>query len=328
MDTSSTDTTSIDNSTTDTTSIVTFSTDNAGTANSTEYEEIIPNNLVIGYDHFEHSLDILSFYTYVRYYLTTPYSNIIILVNIIRNLRALEDIQENVNCVKIKDNPNGDEIISVYECKENVTGKISKVEVKDVGNLTESSLAVSMGKDLNNQQGVKISEQGLVVIKDCQKIESPNGIITIKGISNSQLDQGNLVLYVVQNDGTYVEVPATLTTDNNGEINIVFTPTKSIHSNLQGVIGKIEGGKNIYLNFTNQENAELDYSATGYSWNKNKKSSGGLSAGGIVAIIIPCILVLLAAAGLAFFLGRKPPIPPNQNLGNTIGVTSSSNVVN
>ena len=125
-----------------------------------------------------------------------------------------------------------------------------------------------------------------------------------------------------------MEVPATLSTGNNNEINIIFTPKKSIHSNLEGVIGKMKDGKNIYLNFINEDNAKLDYSPISYNWNKNKKSSGGLSAGGIVAIIIPCILVLLIAAGLAFFLGRKPSINSDPNIGNTIGVASSSNVVN
>ena len=189
MDTSSTDTTSVDNPTTDTTSIVTFSTDTKKTTNSTENEQIIPNNLVIGYDNFKHSLDILSFYTYVRYYLVSPYSSIIIIVNIIRNLRVLDEFNENINCTKIKDNNNGDEIISVYKCEENVTGTISKVEVTNIVNLTQSPLAISMGKDLNKQEGDKISDQGLVVIKDCKIIISPNGIITIKGTSDAQLDQ-------------------------------------------------------------------------------------------------------------------------------------------
>ena len=308
------------------TSIDSTTTDSTKTTNSTEYEQIIPNKLVIGYDNYKHSSDILSFYTYVRYYLVRPYSRIVILVNIIRNLRALDEFNQNINCNYNRSNTNGDEIISVYKCEENVTGTISKVEVTNIVNLTQSPLAISMGKDLNKQEGDKISDQGLVVIKDCKIIISPNGIITIKGTSDAQLDQEDLILYVIQNDGSYVEVPATLSTGNNSEINIIFTPTKSIHSNLQGVIGKLEGGKNIYLNFTNEDSAELDY-PIGYSWNKNKKTSSGLSAGGIVGIIIPCILVLAVTAGLVFFLGRKPPILPTQNIGNTIGVTSSSDIV-
>ena len=60
-----------------------------------------------------------------------------------------------------------------------------------------------------------------------------------------------------------------------------------------------------------------------------KKKSSGLSTGGIVAIIIPSVVVLLGVAGLAFFLSRRavPPIPVKNVANNTIGVASSEAVV-
>lgn len=60
-----------------------------------------------------------------------------------------------------------------------------------------------------------------------------------------------------------------------------------------------------------------------------KKKSGGLSTGGIVAIVIPSVVVLLGVAGLAFFLSRRavPPIPVKNVANNTIGVASSEAVV-
>ena len=54
----------------------------------------------------------------------------IIIVNIIINLRFLDDFKEDVNCIKIKDNVKGDEIISVYESKENVTGQYQRLKIK------------------------------------------------------------------------------------------------------------------------------------------------------------------------------------------------------
>lgn len=61
----------------------------------------------------------------------------------------------------------------------------------------------------------------------------------------------------------------------------------------------------------------------------SKKSSGGLSTGGIVGVVIPSCVVLLGAAGLAFFLSRRAiPSPPMNNFANkTIGVASSEAVV-
>ena len=60
-----------------------------------------------------------------------------------------------------------------------------------------------------------------------------------------------------------------------------------------------------------------------------KKKSSGLSTGGMVAIIIPSVVVLLGVAGLAFFLSRRavPPILVKNVANNTIGVASSEAVV-
>lgn len=61
---------------------------------------------------------------------------------------------------------------------------------------------------------------------------------------------------------------------------------------------------------------------------ETKKSSGGLSTGGIVAIIIPAIIVTLGVAGLVFFLSSKPIPPPVKNMANTtLGVASSEKVI-
>ena len=60
-----------------------------------------------------------------------------------------------------------------------------------------------------------------------------------------------------------------------------------------------------------------------------KKKSGGLSTGGIIAIVIPAVLVLLGIGALAFFLSRRAvPSPPIKNIGNnTMGVVASSEAV-
>ena len=86
-------------------------------------------------------------------------------------------------------------------------------------------------------------------------------------------------------------------------------------------------GNMVILDFAdNQKNAngtilppKVDY----------KKKSGGLSTGGIIAIVIPAVLVLLGIGALAFFLSRRAvPSPPIKNIGNnTMGVVASSEAV-
>jgi hypothetical protein len=60
-----------------------------------------------------------------------------------------------------------------------------------------------------------------------------------------------------------------------------------------------------------------------------KKKSGGLSTGGIIAIVIPAVLILLGVGALAFFLSRRAvPPPPMKNIANnTMGVVASSEAV-
>ena len=60
-----------------------------------------------------------------------------------------------------------------------------------------------------------------------------------------------------------------------------------------------------------------------------KKKSGGLSTGGIIAIVIPAVLILLGVGALAFFLSRRAvPPPPVKNIANnTMGVVASSEAV-
>ena len=60
-----------------------------------------------------------------------------------------------------------------------------------------------------------------------------------------------------------------------------------------------------------------------------KKKSGGLSTGGICAIVIPSVLVLLGVGALVFFLSRRAvPSPPIKTIGNnTMGVVASSEAV-
>ena len=60
-----------------------------------------------------------------------------------------------------------------------------------------------------------------------------------------------------------------------------------------------------------------------------KKKSGGLSTGGICAIVIPSVLVLLGVGALVFFLSRRAvPSPPIKAIGNnTMGVVASSEAV-
>jgi hypothetical protein len=329
-DSSTTVPSSTDSSSTEPSSTDSSSTEPSNPGNSTQS---LPEKLLIGYDGYTRSSDEIEFFAYVRYFLVPADPVIYVLIRITKNLRVLEEETRNVTCPL--DSENDD--IAKYKCEEDgVTGDISKVDAIGVANegkpIEESPLSKVMGDNLQNQNGDKISDDGMIVLDSCRlsKDSNNNNIITcsIDSYSDSSLNNKGSTLHIVQNDGKVKDVPAELTQDGNN-VQFKLDPQYSINSNLNNTIGRINnGGKNLYLVFNGGEKSTLTYSPSGVNSNRAKKSSGGLSAGGIVAIIIPCILVLIAVAALTFFLGKRSPTPPNENMANnTIGINSSSNII-
>ena len=85
------------------------------------------------------------------------------------------------------------------------------------------------------------------------------------------------------------------------------------------------GDEIFILDFKDGENSTILPEKLG-----NIENSGGLSTGGIIAIIIPTVIALLGVGFLVFFLARKPvvPSPPAKNLANnTMGVVASSETI-
>ena len=312
-------------------STVPSSTEPSNAGNSTQ---LLPEKLLIGYDGYTRSSDEIEFFAYVRYFLIPADKFIYILIRITKNLRALEEETRNVTCPLVSQNDDG---IAQYKCEEDeISGDISKVDAIGLANegepIKESDLSKVMGDNLQNQNGDKISADGMIVLDSCRlsKDSNNNNIITctIDSYSDSSLNNKGSTLHIVQNDGKVKDVPAELA-QNGDNVEIKLDPQYSINSNLNNTIGRINnGGKNLYLVFNGGEKSTLTYTPSGANSNRAKKSSGGLSAGGIVAIIIPCILVLIAVAALTFFLGKRNPTPPNENMANnTIGINSSSNII-
>jgi len=112
---------------------------------------------------------------------------------------------------------------------------------------------------------------------------------------------------------------------------------KSLDSDLyekSSIVNINNENKTYILSFrTNFSNLDYEYMP---SINKpyKKESSNSLSGESIVEIILPCIAALLAVLSLAFFLSKSSSgaaaasTIPMENINNTIGVSSSTNVVN
>ena len=90
----------------------------------------------------------------------------------------------------------------------------------------------------------------------------------------------------------------------------------------------LNNNSHLILSFNDTKSGNVDFSSSKNENHPYLKRSGGLSTGGIIAIILPCIAALVAVAAVTFLLGKKTVPPPIQNLGNnTIGINSSTNAV-
>ena len=150
--------------------------------------------------------------------------------------------------------------------------------------------------------------------KNIQLIAFSNGakkIIKCKGGVGE--DKNENEYYYIESDGINPAI--------NGELQYAI-----VNATMRGD----KNNKNNYfmLDFgPNEGNSTLSPETTYY-----KKSSGGLSTGGIIAVLIPCILVLLGVGALVYLLGmRKPPQPMPQVVNNNtigVGITSTDNIMN
>ena len=296
------------------------STDSTGSSNSTDPESLLEDELLLGYDNFERdSNNNINFFAYVRYYVYTTIREFIILIlTSTGNLRALEENSQRLNCSRLSNNS----YVHQYSCHAtNVTG--SNIKVSSAEGIEKSYLAK---QPLEEQTG-DIFKNGLILISDCHIDKTINNQVIIQGKKTESLNSTETTLNIQNNDDTVIEVPSSISVYNN-DVEIKLNPKRKIDANLDRTIGSNKDGSSLMLLFPNSTEAALQYPP--FSSKKyQKKSSGGLSAGGIVAIILPCIAVLLAITAIAYFIGNKPAVPAiDKNFGsNTIGVNSSTNVV-
>ena len=248
------------------------------------------------------------------------------------NLRLLEE-KTTIECINIENKTQ----IYIYNCSYKYDGNIQSIKVQIPKNSTD--LAKYTCNNLVNQTGTTIPEE-IFVITDCFIADQSNNVIINGNTSQNIPDNKESTLYLEEN-GSLEEIPLTFIKKGGINYDMRLTLKKSLESDLNGKSGivNIDGNNaNYILSFkdnSNSSNLDYDYNPSLNKAYIPKKSSGGLSAGAIVGIIIPCIAALLAVLGLAFFLSKSSTgavatsTIPMENMGNnTIGIGSSSHVVN
>ena len=235
-----------------------------------------------------------------------------------------------------------------YLCKLNITGKGIPKKIYITTNFTNKDIS-DVAKISYVSSSAEALERELLSLKsyetDTFKIlrnanftsQNPNSFkIKGNGLSDSY-DSENIYLITTVN-GSPKKIPCSGKRDKDNSDDRYYYFLQSKGSN------NLAGANLSYalLNFTTGEERQYSMAILDFSENsKNangtilppkvdyRKKSGGLSTGGIIAIVIPAVLVLLGIGALAFFLSRRAvPSPPIKNIGNnTMGVVASSEAV-
>lgn len=251
-------------------------------------------------------------------------------------------------------NPINDLYIARYRCELNITGKgiPRKIDIttnftnKDINDASKISYVSSSAEALERDLvSLKYQTNGFKILKNVNfTSQSPNSFKIKADRLGSDYDYDNNNHYDFDSENIYL-----ITTVNGSPKKIQCSGKNDKDSSddkdyyfLQSKGSNNLAGANLsyaLLNYTTQGNrmAILDFSENSKNANGTilppkvdyKKKSGGLSTGGIIAIVIPAVLVLLGIGALAFFLSRRAvPSPPIKNIGNnTMGVVASSEAV-
>ena len=234
---------------------------------------------------------------------------------------------------------NGEHIDSfcTYKCQLDVqNNNISKVKLNDKENKYSLTSLANVTKDISSQKS-----NDFLDIKDISTLNHAEIFIkserhfVIKGeLLDSGYESNNMKLITSKN--TYrKDLSCKGYTDKDQKLIYYYfldcdIPYSTINMDLQNTFAYFEDDKNkdkgIIINFDQSNNSTVIHISDYIP----KKKSSGLSTGGIIAIIISCIILLFLVVGLIYLLKSRAPTPPLKELvknNNTVGASGVSSEV-
>ena len=305
--------------------------------------------ILLGFDNYTYSFEpkSLKFYTY---FLLKNTNDDLLLPTSFNIDTQITDEKNNrstymFNCTPAK-NENDDlpdnYIVYKYECSNNTYNLRHPKKINITSNFTDSNFAGyinstspfvdAMKTNLVDLKGLEIFDN-LGIFKNSTLVEHKGTYFKIKTdnkTKDSTLSENIQLILFSNNYKRYIKCRGYKGYDEN-EDEKLFLETTGINPEVNGklqyaIANYTKKGKYYMLDFgENAGNSTISPEPTLY-----KKKKGGLSTGGIIAVLIPTILVLLGIAGLVYFLGNRTPIQPLPKVvnNNTIGVASSENIMN
>ena len=267
--------------------------------------------------------------TFIIYFVLVKNSiyakNIIIIIVIIYNshLRRLE----NHEAVCTLDETNTNSIIG-YKCNVQApTANIRQIKfnfgsdnnMKLVGITPIAKLFMENLQEANDNYGNLLSSENTVYILDNSTLyQNETSHFGIYGILNGEKPKTitknkNLTLMAnieFESENKTKEINCTVTDIKNDNYTLTCEATENLKYYFQSALSVIDDGL-LLINFDvykNENNlildTENDKEISNFRFNYNK--SKGLNGGTIVAIILPCIVVLAAVIGIIYYLKKTP----------------------
>ena len=252
-------------------------------------------------------------------------------LNYKEKLRNFKETKE-IFCEKIKEMNNK----YTFNCKGIVNKEPNKISLNKnsfkyngikLGSPEMDGISELIANNIQKQNNILFPENNEVLILSNSSISTlENKIIIIEDKNNSVLDNISETcnLLIVENNELKTLNPCELTKISESKYSINCNTLMSLNKNLKGnkiIIGDEQ--KTLLIKLTSENNMLISPNRV-----NNKKKSGGLSTGGIVAIIIPVVLVLIAVTIFTkFFKGPFISNGNNQiNRNIPVGVNSSTNI--
>ena len=286
------------------------------------------------------------FFIYFVYIEQSVYAKELILHAYIEYGNGLRSLQENVSkqliCKSIEnkfDNQkkynctletNGEEIKNL-QIDKNIESGDGDIEISGID---ISPIAL---KYINNLQNVGDSDpfdKKLYLLNNSEvEVDNDNNEFNITGkMNDKEFNYKNLTLELTLSENSNEKNEnISCISINKGEN--IFTLKCNTDNEMTGQItsafSNLEN-ENLLVSFLGSGNqTELNFEQKVPNVPKNKyirysKSSGGLSTGGILAIIIPCIAILIIVSGIIIiFMKKKPKINENMTIISNVSATES-----
>lgn len=297
-----------------------------------------PQFILLGFGDFQSEDNLISFIVFCKRIFTNVYPRILfITVRIdfgrLRNLEEFQTIKctlkenqndidndnfnydcqlekkiDNIKQISIDKNQN----FELYESdEEGKSTKINNVVINPTPN------AIKTMDNIQNEKGVK----KFFVLQNSTKIQEENKF-KINGIIDTpeeDLHNSTFNLNVYEN-GKIIQIPCTLySKKNNGKNNyeLECTPQYSIYASLNNSDGNIKEDKYLVVSMMD-ENDYIYYNFPNNNYRSKKSSSRGLSGGTIAAIVISCVVAVVAIAIIAVLFNKPKSVSHSQTQSQSL----------